>query len=236
MSTPSSNRPALSGTFLRARRKPLCRDRKRIPGLANRGGRNRIEGQSHERLRLEWEYVGDALATTRSRFSSLTWHTATLKASMPFRTKYFGQVPPRLLTVFKSCTTRTAGSVATFADLSATPAQAYRHICAANQGIRDLGVERRDPDELHGPESPLRRLCEQSRHVIPGSETVTHEEKLDPTVHATTRRKYQVPMSPAGKRAMSNIETAAQPNRVHMAMSHCVYRDHQSQPTDTHNT
>ena len=52
---------------------------------------------------------GDALATTRSRFSSLTWHTATLKASMPFRTKYLGHVPPKLLTVFKSCTTRTAG-------------------------------------------------------------------------------------------------------------------------------
>ena len=36
MSTPSSNRRALSGTFLRVRRKPLCRDRKRIPGLVKR--------------------------------------------------------------------------------------------------------------------------------------------------------------------------------------------------------
>lgn len=45
----------------------------------------------------------NALATTRSRFSSLTWHTATLKASMPLRTKYFGHVPPRFETVLRSC-------------------------------------------------------------------------------------------------------------------------------------
>lgn len=57
MSKPSSNRRALSGTFLRVRRKPLCRDRKRIPGLVN-GKRNRSSESVTRKLRLEWEDGG----------------------------------------------------------------------------------------------------------------------------------------------------------------------------------
>jgi hypothetical protein len=57
MSKPSSNRRALSGTFLRVRRKPLCRDRKRIPGLVN-GKRNRSSESVTRELRLEWEDGG----------------------------------------------------------------------------------------------------------------------------------------------------------------------------------
>lgn len=48
-----------------------------------------------------------------------------------------------------------------------------------------------------------------------------HLEKLEPTVQSTTRRKYQVPMSPFGKLEMRSIEMAAQARRVHIAMSHC---------------
>jgi hypothetical protein len=99
-------------------------------------------------------------------------------------------------------------------------------------------MERRNTDKLHGPEKSSRQGIVS---VFPSSDLwrarpQTHEEKLDPTVHATTRRKYQVPMSPAGKRAMSNIETAAQPNRVHMAMSHCIYDHYQSQPPRARDT
>lgn len=52
VSTPSSNHPAPSGTFLRAPRKLLCRDRKRIPGLVKETGTFRSVTRE---MQLEWE-------------------------------------------------------------------------------------------------------------------------------------------------------------------------------------
>lgn len=55
---------------------------------------------------------------------------------------------------------------------------------------------------------------------------MTHLEKLDPTVHATTRRKYHIPMSPKGKLEIRSIDTTAHARRVHMAMSHWAAATH----------
>lgn len=78
-------------------------------------------------------------------------------ANAPLRTKNLGHVPPRLETVLRSYLCSEAG-VGQLDDskISAAERATHSHISPANQWIRDLGMKRRDTDELDRTALPTR--------------------------------------------------------------------------------